>query len=418
MPTPISFSSFFAALCAWLIFSQHCEAAGGYPEGTTLEPGKWQGVTPCVSGNTGLYPVEMRISTSRTPFTMEVSARTDRRRTSKYTTEVHLSDVLSYMYPKIEPAYVTIQDNGRADDKIVFIQGPTSKYLWAYTPRGFSKCVEAVLVQENESLLPYYRGHNDFCTQVSAWSRNVPGIRQKIRSTTQRGAIPGYDPKIALIGHQFSGEVFDRRYFRRDFSTFSDTEIRDLIYRLRDCARYSVRAHSLIEEMDWFFSKKSLSDWQRFYPLVATANISRGYGIYHFEDPIPRDTLQPIESLLRQVRDAKRNRESIDNDLEDLFLQPESLELRRAISNFLAKHSRTLMFLDFEYVGEVLNLINARREMLRTSEALASRFRLSEYPKLPPPNQGSGERLIDDALLRPLTDEEIRELEQNVEQDF
>lgn len=421
---PISLRSFLATLCTCVLFTQLSEAAG-LPDGTSLSTGKWQGVVPCVSGADGLYPIEMQINGSGSPFPARVSGETygpySSRQEVSFTTQIHKSDVYATYFPRIEPAYVTTQENGRADDKLVFINGPTAKYLWsAGTPRGFGgKCVEAILVQEDETMLPSYRGHNDFCGQVSAWSRSAPSTKARIERTIQRGSIPGYDPKIALIGHQFSTEIFDRRYFRRDFSTFSNTEIRNLVYRLRDCARYSKRAHSLIENMDWFFSRKLLSDWQRLYPHVVSVRLGRSYTqFYSFEDPIPNSFLQPMERLLQQVRDANRNKEKIDSDLENLFLQPESPELRRAISSFLSKHSRTLMFLDFEYVGEVLNLVNTRREMLRASESLALRFRLSEYPKLPPPNQGSGERLIDDALLRPLTDEEIRELEQNVEQDF
>lgn len=381
-----------------------------------ISSGRWQGITPCVGGSAGYYAIEYKVRAKGEGGTLLATYETDRvyRKTFKdhkrYIRKARRARGIQYEY---------VDAKGLNSKNMYFFEGPTTTYLWTGTPNYFSdKCQEAILVKDNTTMFPNLAGHNEFCSKASGWAGGASYARDRIAKASNRLQIPGYNLGLALFGHQFSDRIFIKN-FGRPFSDFSDTEIVDFIYRIKDCSRYSSSARHVRKDVNWLFEEQTIKKWAGMYPIWVTQNINRKYYYYYnFTEALPRSYLSNVTSILKEVRNASQRKQKIEDDLDSIFAQPESPELHDTISDFLSDHSRTLMFLDANFAVEVLELIAARREMLRASEALAKQFQLSEYPKLPPPDTQANARLVDDALLRPLTDEEIRLLEQSVEQDF
>jgi len=230
--------------------------------------------------------------------------------------------------------------------------------------------------------------------------------------------MDGYSHQLAVFGNQFSNRTF-MRYFGRNFENFSDEELVRFLYRMRDCARYSPLGHHIVNQVAWLFDPKIIESWQRKYPHTIRLRAGTSYfGYFDFEEPLPSEFIQTSIRKLQSIRKAQTEVANINHDLNVLFMQPESEELEYLIEEFRRKHLYTLNLLDSAYSGGVLKEVRARWEMLQASRALASRFKLSEYPKLPPPSKSNESFFLDDTLLIPLTDDEILELERDVVQDF
>ena len=119
-------------------------------------------------------------------------------------------------------------------------------------------------------------------------------------------------------------------------------------------------------------------------------------------------------SRISDIAVASRRRADIDGEIENIFREPESVSLGKRLDDFVEKHDNDFIHLPLPYLRRVLNLIDARKSMLKASASLAKKFNLSEYPKLPPPDDLTAENLPDDEILKPLTKDEIRRLEEPI----
>lgn len=376
-------------------------ATGAYAQkSVTIENGTWSGVHQCFNGQ---MPVEFhihgtssgsRVDVSYSHMEYTFSSAQDRKSSTK------LKKTKDWKY---DPLYKV------GYDTIVVFQGLTRKYI--YEPTGISgsqKCYGTVLVQDRPGLFPNYKTNNELCVGVRDWLGDPKRVRSRILDAVARSQLYGFDIDLAVWGHYFSDRHFSK-FFTRDFSMLNDQELLEVIAMIHDCARYSTNNRYIIGNISWFFPPNEVGRWASLFPFRGHKGM-----VWHPS----RSSIRNAQEKLVLIQSAAKTRDAIDQAITDLFLEPESPQLKGKIESLRNRVVKDLVFQEVSFIQEVLNLLSARDEMLRASEALAKQFQLSEYPKLPPPDTQADARLVDDALLRPLTDEEIRLLEQSVEQDF
>lgn len=390
------FRIFLLPLFMCLAFTVEAHAQKSVP----IEKGSWSGVHQCFNGQ---MPVNFyvhgtssgsRVDVSYSHMKYTYSSAKDRKFTAK------LKKTKDRRY---DPLYKVKYDT------VVVFQGLTRKYLWEPTGiSGSTKCHGAVLVQDRPGLFLDYKTNNELCYGVRNWLGDPKRVRSIISNAVSRSQLSGFDIDLAVWGHYFSDRHFNK-HFGRNFSGLDADELLEVIAMMHDCARYSTSNRHIIGKVSWFFDPQTVGRWASLFPFG---------GLYGMSWDPSNNSVWVAQERFALIQQAAKTRETIDQSITELFLEPESPELKGKIDRLRTTVVKDLVFQEVSFIQEVLNLLSARDEMLRASEALAVQFRLSEYPKLPPPHNQADARLVDDALLKPLTDQEILLLEQSVEQDF
>ena len=393
-----------ALLIAIISASRLAHAAGTE---TTIDVGTWSGVETCIYG---VMRVEVTVRGTTNGSQVDYKFW-DKKYTYSSPKLADRSGTLRRTKDRPYDIVYEVRVKNRGTQKLIIFDEPTSKYMWAVgglIPRA--KCGSAYLVPDEADLFPKYSKHRDFCERMTSWVSDVDRARGTIRAFVQRTGINGYDQEKALWGHQFSEAVFTSR-FGRSIRTFSNQELDRLIYKIRDCARFSEVASYTLKRVGWFFDKNTISRWASMFPFRTYARTDAQLG---FNERFRDGYFRERQERLRAIQAASTSRNEIDGALERIFTLPESPELRAEMQAFSRMLTAKLVYQDIPYAEEVMSLYAAKLEMLRASEALAARFRLSNYPKLPAPDERSANVQVDDEVLKPLTDAEIEELEKPV----
>lgn len=358
---------------------------------TTIEAGTWSGVQACRSGPAYVFINIHGISNGSEIEGSYWHERYKKRMSFK-------GKLRQYKDRPYEIIYNIAGETG------IIFQGKTIKYMNILSgPGPVGLCGDAYLVPDEPEIFPEKPNHLGLCQSISSWVRDIDSVKEKIASFAPRSGIVGYNQDLALWGHQFSDKYFSS-HFGRTLGDFSEEGLGRLIYKIRDCARISKQADFILERIDWFFDRSTVGGWTSRYGrsrLGFTGTFKNGY----FEERLQR---------LQEIQAVGKKRAEIDQAIERILYMPESPELRVEMQSLSDLLRRTLVYQEVSYAEEIMSLYASKLEMLRASEALAEKFRLSSYPKLPAPDGQSAKLQVDDEVLKPLTDEEIEELEKPV----
>lgn len=274
--------------------------------------------------------------------------------------------------------------------------------------RPSSQCDTLYLVKvahtpQSQRAAAYADDFNEYCESVvQAWFRPAAeAITAMTRFKEQnKFLLEQYDPLTALAA-SLGSDQNTQVAFGKVFSEMSTPERGALIDHLQMCIRYSWnrKEMSKLAEPIW---RDLVTGWQRQFPNVDIRHQ------FARKSELSVSTEQLVEANRRQSDPALW--QAIVDDLDEIRNMKETSDLQVELQRLLRSRARDLSFLPPEHIMEYVAAIVARIDMLKAAQELMRNWQLDQLPKLPAPSAEAQKTLSDDSFLKPLTDEQFREL--------